>query len=309
MFWTDTKRILRSGFVGFWRNGVVSLASTLVMAFALFVIGALIFLGAMLDSSLAQIKDKVDINVYFVLSASENDILDLKDQVAVLPEVESVEYISRKDALEEFRLRHEDDQLIIQALDELNDNPLGAQLNIKAGDPSQYESIATFLEDESALGRGSGGQIIDSINFFQNRTAIERLTEIIDSLETLSFFVALVLIVLSVLITFNTIRLAIFTSKDEIAVMKLVGASNIYTRGPFVIEGIMSGVIAGLIAIILFYPLTFWIGPATETFFGGISLFDYYLNNFGQIFILMLFFGSLLGGVSSYLAVRRYLKV
>jgi len=309
MLWLNIKRILRSGFVDFWRNAFVSLASTLVLTFTLFVIGSLIFLGAMLDSSLSQIKDKVDINVYFITSAIESDILAIKDKVENLSEVTSVEYVSREQAIADFRERHADDQLIIQSLEELSDNPLGAQLNIKATDPSQYESIAKFLDSGSALGASDGSEIIDRINFFQNQTAIEKLTDIINSMETLSFFIALVLVVISVLITFNTIRLAIFTAKEEIAVMKLVGASNIYVRGPFVVEGTMSGAISAIVAVILFYPLTLWLGPSTETFFGGVSIFEYYLNNFGQIFLMMMFFGVLLGGGSSYLAVRKYLQV
>jgi cell division transport system permease protein len=309
MIWTDIKRILRSGFVGFWRNAFVSFSSTLVMAFALFVIGSLIFLGAMLDTSLSQLRDKVDINVYFLTSAPEEEILDLKTQIEGLPEVSFVEYVNREEALNQFRIRHEDDQLILQALDELGDNPLGANLNIKAKETSQYGGIAKFLDSQNALSIGSADQIIDKVNYSQNKVAIEKLNSVINSIETLSFAVALLLVIISVAMTFNTVRLAIFTAKDEISVMKLVGANNKYVRGPFVIEGALSGVISAFIALILFYPLTLWLGPSTETFFGGISIFDYYLNNFGQIFLIMFATGIILGGGSSYLAVRRYLKI
>jgi len=309
MIWTDFKRILRAGFVGFWRNAFVSISSTLVMAFSLFVIGSLIFLGAMLDTSLVQLRDKVDINVYFLTTAPEAEILDLKTQVEALPEVLFVEYINREEVLLAFRNRHENDQLILQALEELGENPLGATLNIKAKEISQYENIAKFLDSEVALSTDGGKEIIDRINYFQNKTAIDRLNNIIESIETLSFALALIFIIISVAMTFNTVRLAVFIAKDEIAVMKLVGAGNHYVRGPFVVEGAISGVISAFVALILFYPLTLWLGPSTEAFFGGISVFDYYLNNFGQIFLVMLTAGLVLGGGSSYLAVRKYLKV
>ena len=309
MMWIDFKRILRAGFVGFWRNTFVSISSTLVMAFSLFVIGSLIFLGAMLDTSLIQLRDKVDINVYFLTTAPEAEILDLKTQVEALPEVLFVEYVNREEVLLAFRDRHENDQLILQALEELGENPLGATLNIKAKEISQYESIAKFLDSEVALSTNGGGEIIDRINYFQNKTAIDRLNNIIDSIETLSFALALIFVIISAAMTFNTVRLAVFTAKDEIAVMKLVGAGNHYVRGPFVVEGALSGVIAAFVALILFYPLTLWLGPSTEAFFGGISVFDYYLNNFGQIFLIMLAAGLVLGGGSSYLAVRKYLKI
>ena len=194
MIWTDLKRIMRAGFAGFWRNAFVSLASTMVLSFALFVIGVLIFLGAMLDTSLGQLRDKVDINVYFLTTAPEEEILSLKEQIETLPEVEFVEYVSREEALQEFRFRHENDQLILEALDELEDNPLGATLNVKARETSQYEGIAKFLDSNETLSADGRGEIIDRINYFQNKAAIDKLSGIIDSAQTISFAIALMIL-------------------------------------------------------------------------------------------------------------------
>ena len=308
MLWTNTKRIIKSGFVSFWRNGVVSFASILVMTMTLFVLGSILFVNATLDASLNQIRDKVDINVYFVTKAPEDDILALKRSLETLPEVLNVEYISRDKALEQFRARHENDQLTLQALDELGENPLGANLNIKAKETSQYEGIAEFLGNEDALSTEDETSIIDKVNYLQNKTAIDKLSKIIDSSETFGFMIIAILIIASIIITFNTIRLAIYTSKDEISVMKLVGASNSYIRGPFVFEGIMYGIVSAIITLILFYPLTLWLGPLTENFFSDINLFDYYIDKFSKIFFIIFGSGILLGALSSYIAVRRYLK-
>lgn len=308
MFWVNLKRIIKSGFVSFWRNSVVSFASILVMTMTLFVLGSILFVGATLDASLNQIRDKVDINVYFVTEAPEEDILSLKHSLESLPEVSVVEYISREEALSRFRIRHENDQLTLQALDELGENPLGANLNIKAKETSQYEGIAEFLGNESALSTTDNTPIIDKVNYFQNKNAIDKLTEIIDSSEKFSLIIIAILVIASIIITFNTIRLAIYTSKDEISVMKLVGASNSYIRGPFVFEGIMYGIVSALVTLILFYPLTIWLGPLTENFFSDINLFDYYIDKFSKIFFIILGSGVLLGAVSSYLAVSRYLR-
>jgi cell division transport system permease protein len=307
MFWTNTKRVIRSGFVNFWRNGVVSVASVLIMTVTLFVIGLMIFVGALLESSLVQIKDKVDINIYLSLDATDDSIINLKNSIESLPEVLSVQYTTRDQALENFKARHENDYLTIQALDELNENPLGASLSVKAKKTSQYEGIAKFLEDS----RSSDGSksIINKINYFQNKIAIDRLTKIIAGVEKISFAVAIFMIVVSIIIMFNTIRLAIYTAREEIAVMRLVGASNLYIRGPFVVEGVIYGVFSSIVAMVLFYPITFWLGDATVNFFGGINLFEYYIQNFAQIFLTILISGVLLGSISSYLAVRKYLKV
>ena len=308
MFWINTKRIIKSGFVSFWRNGVVSFAAILVMTMTLFVLGSILFVNATLDASLNQIRDKVDINVYFTTTAPENDILALKSSLETLPEVSDVDYVSREQALEQFKLRHENDQLTLQALEELGENPLGANLNIKAKETSQYEGIAEFLESENALSTVDDTPIIDKVNYLQNKTAIDKLSKIIDSSEKFGFVIILILVVASLIITFNTVRLAIYTSKDEISVMKLVGASNSYIRGPFVFEGVMYGIVASLVTLIMFYPLTVWLGPLTENFFSDLNLFDYYVDNFSKIFFIILGSGVLLGALSSYIAVWKYLK-
>ncbi|MDD5050737.1 MAG: permease-like cell division protein FtsX [Candidatus Pacebacteria bacterium] len=308
MIWTKIKRVFRAGFTSFWRNGFVSLASVLVLIVTLFVIGSLIFASATLSSTLTQIQNKVDINVYLVTTASEDDILSLKKTLEALPEVAHIDYISRDQALANFKAKHQTDQLTLQALDELGDNPLGAVLNIKAKDPSQYEGIATFLNGKNALS-SDGNTIIDKVNYLQNKIAIDRLTRIIQAGQKLGFTLTIILVIISVLITFNTIRLAIYTAREEISVMRLVGASNRYIRGPFVVTGIFYGLISALVTLVLFYPITFWLGPKTENFFTGINIFDYYKANFLQIFLIITLSGIFISAVSSFLATRKYLKI
>ncbi len=309
MMWISAKRIMRSGFFSFWRNGFVSLSSVLVMIITLFVITGTIFLGAILNASLQEIKNKVDINVYFVRTAPEEDILVLQKALEALPEVKApVEYVSREDALASFRQKHQDDQFTLQALDELGENPLGASLNIRAKEPSQYEGIAEFLKSKSSLSK-DGTSIIDKVNYYQNKTAIDTLTRMIDSANRLGFILTLFLVCVSILITYNTIRLAIFMSKDEISVMRLVGASMMYIRGPFVVSGAIYGVVSGFITLILFFPITLWLGNATAEFFVGLNVFSYYIENFAQIFFIVIFSGAVIGAISSFLAVRKHLKI
>jgi len=306
MLLTNFKRIIRAGFLNFWRNGFVSLASILVITITLFLIGSLIFFSAVLNFSLEELKNKVDINVYFTVSAAEEDVFTLKTNIESLPEVASVEYTSRDQALEEFRERHANDFLTLQALEELDENPLGASLNIRAQETSQYESIARFLEDTQALESGVGS-IIDSINYHQNKVAIDRLGHVVDGAETLGVAIIIVMAAISIVIVFNTIRLAIYTSREEIGVMRLVGAENQFIRGPFIVEGILYGLASAIVSLVIFYPTTAWLGSATERFFGGINVFDYYIEHFGQIFLIIIISGMVLGAISSFFAVRRYL--
>lgn len=302
MFWVKIKRAVKVGFINFWRNGWVSLATILVMVITLFVIGGLIFGRALLNSTLSQLENKVDITVYFKTDTNEDDILSLKNQLAKLNEVASINYVSADQALDAFKARHADNALITQSLDELGENPLEANLNIKAKDPAQYEGISQFLET-------GGVSSIDKVDYNQNKAVIDRLSNILSASRNAGVGITLVLSVIAVLVAFNTIRLAIYTSRDEIAVMRLVGASSQYIRGPFIIEGIMHGLIAAIFTMIIFHPLTYWLGPMAKSFFGGPDLFTYYISNFFQLLMILTGAGILLGSFSAYIATRRYLKV
>jgi cell division transport system permease protein len=306
MILTDLRRIVKAGITNFWRTGTVSLSSVFIFTTTLYFLGSLIFLQALLDYTLMQIKDRVDVNTYFTTATDESQILSIKKRLETLPEVASVNYTSRDEALSQFKKRHENDYLTLQALDELGDNPLGASLNIKAKDPSQYESIVRFLQSDS-LGAQSSG-LIDKINYNQNKSVIDRLSNIIDGSKKIGFGVALALAILSILITFNTIRLVIYVAREEIGIMQLVGANDSYVRGPFIVGGIMYGIFSAIFALILFVPTTIWIGKTTTSFFGGINIFDYYTSHFFEVAFILLLAGVLLGTVSSVLAVRKYLN-
>lgn len=312
MLFTNLKRIIRSGFTYFWRNAFVSLSSVLIMVITIYVMGVLIFFGVTLEGALQNVQERVDINVYFTPDAQEEDILALRDKIENLPEVASVTYTSETEALEEFREEFEDSNEldVDQTVDVLGSNPLPASLSILAKEASEYDDVLVFLRSDEVLTDG-GEQIIDEggINDFADKEqVVNRLAQIIETTEKIGLYVTIFLFVLSILITFNTIRLAIYTSREEIAVMRLVGASDSYIRGPFVVAGIIGGVFAALIVLMIFYPLTYWLGPQAAAFFGSIDLFDYYVSNFLQLTGMFLGAGIFLGAISSYLAVRRYLS-
>lgn len=303
---TTLKRIIRGGFTNFKRGGVVSWAAVLVVTITLSVITSIILLQAVLHFSLSQIKDKVDVTIYFTTKAPEDKILSLKSSLEQLPEVASVSYTSSGEALKLFRARHESDYPTIQALDEIGENPLGAYLNVKAKEVSQYESIANFLKSDDTLVLGSAS-IVDKVNYYQNKLVIDRLNNIISGAQKLGFLVTLLLIIISIIITFNTIRLTIFISKEEIGVMRLVGASKMHVRGPFMIEGAIYGVVSTFVTLLLFWPATAWLGR-NMTDFLGINMYDYYTSNFLQICTMLLLSGIILGIISSILAIRKYLN-
>lgn len=318
MVFTTFKRIARTGFVNFWRNGFLSFAAIVVITLSLCAFGALIFGGAFGRALIADVKDKVDINVYFALSAQEPDILALQKQVETLPEVASTTYISSDQALANFQAKWQDNTLIMQGLEEVGDNPFPAALNIKAKEPGQYASIADFLDTKNPT-MSDGTSLISKVDYQQNKIIIDRLSKIIPAAEQAGSVIAIILIIVAIIVVFNTIRLIIYTARDEISVMKLVGASNIYVRGPLVVSGIMYGILSGLITLILMAAFAYW-SDAVLLKLAGVDLAanfelvvnilsDYFISNFTEIFIIIMGAGIILGGVSSYIAARRYLKV
>lgn len=308
MLSTTLKRVFSSGAKSFARSGVVSFATVLIMTVTLVILGSLMFISAILTNTLETIKDKVDVNVYFVTNAEETDILSIKRKLEALNDVALVTYTSREEALTTFRERHQDDQLTLQALDELGDNPLGASLAVKAKDPSQYEGIVKFLSDDPSISPASG-PIIDRINYYQNKNVIDRLTAAITATERAGLAMVLLFAIASIIIAFTTVRLAIYTARDEIAVMRLVGASNWYIRGPFIVAGIISGLLATFIALLFFYPATWYAGNTLSAWLGGFNLFTYYLAHFASIFFMLAGAGVIIGALASWLAVRKYLRV
>jgi cell division transport system permease protein len=318
MIFTTFKRITRTGFVNFWRNGFLSFAAVVVITLALCIFGGMIFASAFGRSLIAEVKDKVDINVYFTLNAPEQDIKSVQADLQKLPEVSKVEYVSKDQALSDFKTKWNDNALMMQGLDELGYNPFPAVLNVKATDPGQYGSIASYLQNKNPQ-TSDGTPLIEKVNYYQNKLIIDRLGRIIPAAERAGLILAVVFVAVAIIIVFNTVRLIVFTARDEISVMKLVGASNIYVRGPFVVAGIMYGIASAIITLILMASFAYWSEAALIRLTGVQFAADfdlvvtvlsrYFIQNFAQIFIIIVGAGTILGGFSSYLAARRYLKV
>lgn len=302
MFRTTFKRIVKSGWLSFKRNGWLSAATIMVMVLVLFVLGGLVFLGALANTMLAAFESKIDISVYFSADAPEQSILQVKREIESLPEVAQVGYVSREEALAQFRDRHRANALIADALNELGENPLEASVNIRAKDPSSYGAISEFLLKKNY-------PIVDKINYFENQAVIERLGAIMGTVRGSGALLAAFLAFVSVLVAFNTVRLAIYTMREEIGIMRLVGATQWFIRGPFLISGILYGASAALIAVFIFFPLTWLVAPKIMVLVPSFNIFRYFTSNFLEFFAIMLFAGILLGTASSFIAIRRYLKI
>jgi len=300
---TTLFRVIKYGFLNFWRNGWLSVATLSIVVMALLVFEGLIIFNVLTKTAIETFKDKIDISVYFKIDTPEDEILRMKKSLETLTEVKIVEYISRDKALEVFKERHKDDPTIAQSLEELQENPLMASLNIKARNPKEYAAIANNLEKTSFR------NWFEKITFAQNAALIERLGKIIDTAEKGGMIMIILLAIIAVLVTFNTIRLAIYSNREEIGIMRLVGASGSFIRGPYVIEGIIYGLMAGVLSVIIALPIVYFISPYIEIFIPEINLLFYFTSNLFILLGYQLLFGVSLGIISSSIAIRKYLRI
>jgi len=296
-------RIIKSGLVNFWRNGWLSTATVLIMTVTLITWTSIFLLNVVLTSVLDVLAEKVDISVYFNLDAQESNILALKSKLEGLKEVASVEYVSTDQALEVFKSRHAGDEVILKSIQELSNNPIEASLNILAKDSSNYGTIAEFID------KSAEKNAVSKINYTENKLVIDRLNNIIKVLRESGLVAGLILAFIAFLVAFNTVRLAIYSSREEITIMKLVGASNWFVRGPFIVEGILHGVAASIFSFMIIIPGVAFLGPKLFNFIPEINLVNYIGNNFWPLLFFQTLIGVILGAFSSWVAVRKYLKV
>lgn len=297
------RRILTYAWLSFRRNGWLAAATILVMMLTLFVIGGLLLASVVANTILGDLENKIDISVSFRLGTPEASILAIQHEVETLSSVKEVNYVSPDEALAAFKERHKNDPTVLASLTELGEeNPLPATLNIKAQNPANFSDIAKFLN-------GKNYPSVEKINYFENQLVIDRLTAVIRGVRSAGVAVVLVLGFIAVLVAFNTVRLAIYTAREEINIMKLVGATNWYIRGPFVIEGFSYGALAAILTSLLFFPLIWFAAPKILLFLPDINLSRYFADNFWEFFATLFGVGVILGAGSSLIAIRRYLKI
>jgi cell division transport system permease protein len=319
---TSLSRIIKYGLKNFVRNGWLSVATTVIMTLTLLVFISLAVFDVISETAIKSVQEKIDISIYFKQEVSEEVINEFEEKVSTIPQVKSVEYISQEKAFELFSERHKDDQTISQALAELGSNPLLASLTIKAHDPSEYSIIdeqiksleedfvgSTSIDDEDEGESLSNTAIIDKVTFAQNQLVIERLTKIINTLQNIGLGATLLLSVIAVLITFNTIRLAIYSNREELGIMRLVGATNAFINGPYLVTGILYGVIAALASLLIVFPIINLASPHVHSLIPELNLREHFQQNIGGFLMLQLFVGILMGAASSFIAIRKYLKL
>jgi cell division transport system permease protein len=298
-------RAIIFAFKDFWRNIWLSLVTITVLVLAILSVNILISLNAVSETVIESVKEKVDISVFIKADVPAAQVNNFQERLRNLSEVKEVVFISKDEALDTFKLRHQDDPRILEALKEVEKNPLVDSIIIKARDIDDYKKILAFISlDENQ-------EIIKYESFTDHETIINRVNSISSKIEKVGFGITIIFSLIAVLIVFNAIRVIVYTRREEIAVMRLVGASGSFIRLPFLLESIIYTLFALILAFILLYAVFGATGPYLATFLEAynFNIIEYYNANFFSIFLTQLGATALLSILSSGVAISRYLKV
>ena len=303
MSWSTSGRIFKLGLVNFWRNRWLSLAATLVMTLTLLIISIFAILTLVIGKTTDSIRAKMDISIYFNDSATTDQIIDLQRQLAARSDVKEVKYISKEEALAIFKEQQEGKK--VAEFINPEENPLPRSLEIKATQPEYLDQIAQYVgQDESK-------PLIHNVSYQENKTIIERLIGVTSFIKIIGWVFSAVFVLISVLVILNTIRLTILTRKDEIEIMRLVGASDTFIKVPFIVEGFLYGFLATILATILIRIGVSVVSPLIERYLGidlSYRLMRFFSGNFLTIVGLELIVGIVIGIGCSLISIRRYLK-
>jgi cell division transport system permease protein len=302
---TSLKRVVSFAISDFSRNKGISLAAIFVLVVTIMLVSGLFFFQGIAGYLTSQLQDKIDITAYFKDGTAEQDILDVKDQIVKLsPNIKNVEYVSQDQALATFNETHQGNAVLARALQEVGSNPFLPSLNIVTnGEPAQYEQVANILQTSDF------SKMIDKVDFSQKKATIENVYTIVKNMNLFGLVLGIVLIFLAISVVFNTIKLGVESSKEEISTMKIVGASDWFVRGPFIIQGIMYGVVAFIICILLSGIAAYFLSPKISIILPGFDLFSFFLTNWLIFVIIQLGFGVGVGAISALVVVKRHLEV
>ncbi len=306
--WVITlRRIIRTGCINFVRNSWLSLAAMAVMLITLTIVLFSVIANATFNNTVQQITNKINVSVYLKDNLSQDQTNQLLDQIKQLNNVDSVNYISKDQALTNYKRDNVNNLDLLRAISS-TDNPLPATIQIKPKDTNQLGPIKDFLDKPDIKALQS-----DPTSYSGDRKqAVDNITHAATFLKRAGVAGVLVFAVISMLIIFNTIQMAIFNRRDELTIMRLLGATTSYIRGPFVVESMLYGIFAAVISVAMLNGL-FAISSSTLQA-SSLGLLDinyantYFANHFLLFLTLQVMLGILIGAVSSTIATRRYLK-
>lgn len=296
---------LRESLQGFTRNLSTTLGSIITIFLSLLIIGVFLVAGVMVENLVSSVENEVTITAYVADDAQQSDIDRVMDSVRGMSDVQSVSFTTKEQALENFSNSISNAE-IIEQLD--GQNPLPASIDVELSDPQMVESVASQIQGNSTYQRicEDPENVGDSIKYGQ--ATVERLFQVTNYVRYIGLALIILLIFIALVFINNTIRLAILARRKEIAIMRLVGASNGFIRGPFLMEGAIHALIGSVLAVVIIQLLRMFAIPRLQDSLQFLS-FDVSGATYVLIYVALVGAGLIIGLIGSALAMRRYLKV
>jgi len=297
-------RIIKFSFQDIVRNVWLTIVTITILLLALFSINTLLTVRLISDNAVAAIKEKIDISLYLKPDTVESEIIALKNKIAASPKVKNVIYTSKQSAIDSFRAKYENDPTVLAALKELGKNPLSPSLTVI---PNNFDESNLVINDLKML----DNSIIESRDFSDNATILNKISNITKRVNEVGLGLILIFVLTSLLVVYNAIRVAIYTHRQEIEIMRLVGASNFFIYMPYMFSALVYALLSVLIIISVFYPFLTLLQPYLEAFFMGynVNILAYFVDNFWFIFGAQFLVVLVINIVASLFAVRKYARV
>ncbi len=304
MFFLSFFRIIKFGFQDIYRNIWLSIVTIIILILALFSVNMLLTVSVISDTAITAIKEKVDISLYLTAEAEEDEIMAFKAELSNLEQVKEITYISKAEALEFFRETNKDNPEILQALRELGKNPLTSSLVITPKSTDLMDSLISELNKQES-------ELIDSRNFSDHKLLLSKINNITSKIKEVGMLISLIFVLTTLLVVYNAIRVAIYTHRKEIGIMRLVGASDWFIYMPFFLSSIIYALVGILAIIAIFYPFLTLLQPYLEAFFNGynINILAYFNSNFLLIFGVQFLGIAIINILASLIAIRKYARV
>ncbi len=300
-------RIIHSGIVNFLRNFSLAIAAIAVMVITLTIVLFSIITNAAFGNTIAQITSQVDVSVYLKDSDTTAQTNTLLSQLKSLSNVKSVQYLDKALVLKQYEAQNASNQQLLNAISQTS-NPLPATILIKPYDLNKISDIKTFLSKPNIANLQSNLPSYSG----EREVAINRITHATNILREIGVVAVIAFTIVCALIIFNTIQMTIFNRRDEIQIMRLLGASKTFIRGPFIVESIIYGIVAAVLSVAIINAAFAAASNALQA--SSLGLLDigyansYFDNYFLKLLSIQLLIGVLIGVSSSYIATRRYLK-
>ncbi len=264
-------------------------------------------LFAVTNYSIQTIQNSIDVSVYFKIGLAESQIQNIQQQLEQNNEVKSVTYVSAQQAYDNFKADNADKPVIVESLNELPSNPFPATLHTKVDALSDYPAIAAELQEPQFK------DFISTVNYQNDpkiQLAIDRLDKILKFIVTFGVGLVVVFCLIAILVIFNTITLTIYNRKEEVEIMRLVGATNAYIRGPFITEAFLYSIFATIISGLLFIPIFTKVLPKAAAWVNPqVNVLNQNIFSFWYLALMMFIVSFVLAEVPTYMAIRKYLKV